>query len=164
MTDERLIYEILAAVSEIPPGCVATYGQLARLIGREKNARLVGRVLRDASLYGDYPCHRVVNHAGRLAPGWPEQAELLRDEGYKVSERRISVQELFDAHDNGTLRESFGTGTAAVISPIGSFEWNGRKIKVADGGIGEISQMLYDTLTGIQTGKIKDEFGWTVRI
>ena len=72
MTDERLIYEILAAVSEIPPGRVATYGQLARL---------VGRVLRDASLYGDYPCHRVVNHAGRLAPGWPEQAELLRDEG-----------------------------------------------------------------------------------
>ena len=66
MTDERLIYEILAAVSEIPPGRVATYGQLARLIGREKNARLVGRVLRDASLYGDYPCHRVVNHAGRL--------------------------------------------------------------------------------------------------
>lgn len=90
--------------------------------------------------------------------------ELLRHKGYKVSERRISVQELFDAHDNGTLRESFGTGTAAVISPIGSFEWNGRKIKVADGGIGEISQMLYDTLTGIQTGKIKDEFGWTVRI
>ena len=81
MTDERLIYEILAAVSEIPPGRVATYGQLARLIGREKNARLVGRVLRDASLYGDYPCHRVVNHAGRLAPGWPEQAGLLRDEG-----------------------------------------------------------------------------------
>ena len=71
MTDERLIYEILAAVSEIPPGRVATYGQLARLIGREKNARLVGRVLRDASLYGDYPCHRVVNHTGRLAPGWP---------------------------------------------------------------------------------------------
>ncbi len=90
--------------------------------------------------------------------------ELLRHKGYKVSERRISVQELFDAHDNGTLKESFGTGTAAVISPIGSFEWNGRKIKVADGGIGEISQMLYDTLTGIQTGKIKDEFGWTVRI
>ena len=81
MTDERLIYEILAAVSEIPPGRVATYGQLARLIGREKNARLLGRVLRDASLYGDYPCHRVVHHAGRLAPVWPEQAELLREAG-----------------------------------------------------------------------------------
>ena len=81
MTDERLIYEILAAVSEIPPGCVATYGQLARLIGREKNARLVGRVLSMAEYYGRYPCHRVVNHAGRTAPGWPEQRALLEDEG-----------------------------------------------------------------------------------
>ena len=81
MTDERLIYEILAAVSEIPPGRVATYGQLARLIGREKNARLVGRVLRDASLYGDYPCHRVVNRDGRLCPSYTEQRELLAAEG-----------------------------------------------------------------------------------
>ncbi len=90
--------------------------------------------------------------------------ELLRSKGYKVSERRISVDELYEAHDKGLLKESFGTGTAAVISPIGSFEWNGRKITVADGGIGEISQMLYDTITGIQCGRIKDEFGWTVRI
>lgn len=90
--------------------------------------------------------------------------DLLRSKGYKVSERRISVQELFDAHDNGTLKEAFGTGTAAVISPIGTFEWNGKKITVADGGIGPLSQMLYDTLTGIQFGKIPDEFGWTVRI
>lgn len=70
---ERLIYEILSVVEEIPPGRVATYGQIARLIGREKNARLVGTVLSHADSYGNYPCHRVVNHAGRLAPGWPEQ-------------------------------------------------------------------------------------------
>lgn len=68
--DERLIYEILSVVEEIPPGQVATYGQIARLIGRERNARLVGRVLRMAGHYGDYPCHRVVDHSGRLAPGW----------------------------------------------------------------------------------------------
>ena len=79
--DEDLIYEILSAVEEIPPGRVATYGQIARLIGREKNARLVGRVLSRAERYGRYPCHRVVNHAGRLAPGWPEQAALLAEEG-----------------------------------------------------------------------------------
>lgn len=79
--DEDLIYEILSAVEEIPEGSVATYGQIARLIGREKNARLVGKVLSRAEYYGKYPCHRMVNHAGRLAPGWVEQAVLLREEG-----------------------------------------------------------------------------------
>lgn len=78
---ENLIYEILSAVEEIPEGCVATYGQIARLIGRDKNARLVGKVLGMAQYYGEYPCHRVVNHAGRLAPGWAEQGILLRREG-----------------------------------------------------------------------------------
>lgn len=79
--DEDLIYEILSAVEEIPQGRVATYGQIARLIGREKNARLVGKVLSQAGFYGEYPCHRVVNHAGRLVPGWREQGELLSQEG-----------------------------------------------------------------------------------
>ena len=72
--DERLIYEILSVVEEIPRGKVATYGQIARLIGKEKNARLVGRVR-------SYPCHRVVNHAGRLVPGWHDQGLLLLEEG-----------------------------------------------------------------------------------
>ena len=80
LTDE-LAYEILSVVEEIPCGRVATYGQIARLIGRERNARLVGRVLSRAEYYGAYPCHRVVNHAGRLAPGWAEQGDLLRAEG-----------------------------------------------------------------------------------
>ena len=75
---ETLIYEILSLVEEIPEGCVATYGQIARLIGRDKNARLVGKVLSMAEYYGEYPCHRVVNHAGRLVPGWHEQGELLQ--------------------------------------------------------------------------------------
>lgn len=79
--DERLIYEILSVVAEIPEGKTATYGQIARLIGREKNARLVGKVLSRAEYYGDYPCHRVVNHAGRLVPGWLEQRALLEGEG-----------------------------------------------------------------------------------
>lgn len=79
--DDELIYEILTAVSEIPKGAVASYGQLARLIGRDKNARLVGKVLSMARLYGDFPCHRVVDHSGRLVPGWPEQKELLEKEG-----------------------------------------------------------------------------------
>lgn len=86
MLRENLIYEVLCAVEEIPAGKVATYGQLARLIGREKNARLVGAILSRAEYYGNFPCHRVVNHAGRLAPGWPEQAALLQSEGVPLKD------------------------------------------------------------------------------
>ena len=78
---QDLIYEILSVVEEIPEGKVATYGQIARLIERDKNSRLVGKVLSMSQHYGDYPCHRVVNHAGRLVPGWWEQQRLLEDEG-----------------------------------------------------------------------------------
>lgn len=84
--DEGLIYEILSVVEEIPPGRVATYRQIARLTGREKNARLVGKILSTSQQYGEYPCHRVVNHAGRTAPGWFEQPELLRREGVLFKE------------------------------------------------------------------------------
>ena len=70
---EDFAYEVLSVVAEIPEGTVATYGQIARLIGRDKNSRLVARVLSHASNYGDFPC--------RLVPGWPEQAFLLRQEG-----------------------------------------------------------------------------------
>ena len=92
--NDGLIYEILCVVGEIPEGRVATYGQIARLIGRQNNARLVGRVLGNASSYGDYPCHRVVNHAGRLAPGWREQGELLRREGVLLkSSGRVDLKQ-----------------------------------------------------------------------
>lgn len=76
-----LAYEILSVVEEIPPGKVASYGQIARLVGREKNARLVGKILSRAEYFGKYPCHRVVNHAGRTAPHWRDQRELLEREG-----------------------------------------------------------------------------------
>lgn len=78
---EDLVYQILSVVGEIPEGRVATYGQIARLIGRDRNARLVGKVLSLSRFYGSYPCHRVVNHAGRLAPHFPEQRERLLAEG-----------------------------------------------------------------------------------
>ena len=84
--NENLIYEILSIVEEIPEGKVASYGQIARLIGREKNARLVGKVLSMSEFYGDYPCHRVVNHAGRLAPHFWNQRELLLEEGVELKE------------------------------------------------------------------------------
>lgn len=84
--DEALIYEILSVVEEIPRGSVASYGQIAKLIGRDKNARLVGRVLSMAEYYGEYPCHRVVNHAGRTAPGWGQQRLLLEQEGVRFKD------------------------------------------------------------------------------
>ena len=79
--NEKLINQILSVAACIPVGKVATYGQIAHLIGRERNARLVGRVLSQAGLYGKYPCHRVVNSAGCLAPAWEEQRHLLWAEG-----------------------------------------------------------------------------------
>ena len=80
--DESLIYEILSVVEEIPEGRVASYG----LVGREKNSRLVGKVLSMAEFYGDYPCHRVVNHAGRPAPYFREQRKRLEEEGVSFKE------------------------------------------------------------------------------
>ncbi|MDM8156024.1 MGMT family protein [Amedibacillus dolichus] len=86
--EDSFAYLVLAIVSEIPGGKVATYQQIARLAGRERGARLVGRVLSHASLYGDYPCHRVVSSQGRTAPGWEEQRVLLEAEGVGVSQER----------------------------------------------------------------------------
>ena len=76
-----LIYEVLSVVEEIPEGRVATYGQIARLTGRDRNARLIGKILSMSEYYGQYPCHRVVNHAGRTAPGFFGQRQLLQEEG-----------------------------------------------------------------------------------
>ena len=72
---------------------MATYGQIARLIGREKNARMVGSVLSRAEFYGNYPCHRVVNHKGRLVPGWTEQRlRLLDEEVYFKDESHVDMK------------------------------------------------------------------------
>ena len=91
---EDLIYEVLSVVEEIPEGRVATYGQIARLIGRDKNSRLVGKILGMAEYYGEYPCHRVVNHAGRLVPGWPEQRFLLEAEHVVMKDdRHVNLKE-----------------------------------------------------------------------
>lgn len=91
--DEDFIYEVLSVVDEIPEGKVATYGQIARLIGRDRNARLVGKILSMAEFYGKYPCHRVVNHAGRLVPRWLEQKNLLEAEGIPMkNENHVQIK------------------------------------------------------------------------
>jgi len=90
--------------------------------------------------------------------------ELLRKQGYTVTERKISIREVYEAHAEGKLDEAFGTGTAAVISPIGEFNWNGNIIIVNNNKTGKIAGYLYDTITGIQGGKLPDSFGWTQEV
>lgn len=103
---------------------------------------------------------------GSVLPGITRKSaiEVCRKKGYKVSERRITIQEVAQAYDNGKLDEVFGTGTAAVISPVGHLKWGDKVMEINDNKIGKISQMLYDTMTGIQWGKIPDEFGWIKEI
>ena len=103
---------------------------------------------------------------GSILPGITRKSclEILKKEGIKATERKLSLEELTNAVENGTLEEAWGCGTAAVISPIGLIEVNGKKYEINNGKIGPVSQMLYDKITGIQTGKVKDEFGWTVEV
>lgn len=101
---------------------------------------------------------------GNILPGVTRDStiQLLRSKGYEVEERRVSIQEVYDAHAAGKLNEMFGTGTAAVISPVGELNWDGDRIIINNNEIGPISQMLYDEMTGIQYGKREDPFGWSM--
>ena len=90
--------------------------------------------------------------------------KLAKHKGIPVDERRITVQDVFDAADNGTLEEAFGSGTAAVVSPVGRLAWKDREISISGGQIGKLTQDFYDTLTGIQYGDREDPFGWVVKI
>ena len=85
---------------------------------------------------------------------------ILKDWGYKVEERELSIDELMEAGRNGKLKEAFGTGTAAVISPVGQLYYKGEEIVINDFKTGELTQKLYDTLTGIQWGRLEDKYGW----
>ena len=84
--------------------------------------------------------------------------------GLEVEERRISAEELIEAQKSGKLEECFGTGTAAVISPVGKLRYVDDVMIINNNEIGEVSQKLYDTLTGIQWGKREDDMGWTVEV
>ncbi|MBO5090398.1 MAG: branched-chain amino acid aminotransferase [Clostridia bacterium] len=104
--------------------------------------------------------------SGSILPGITRMSciAVLKDKGYDVEERLLSIDELEAAMENGTLEEAWGCGTAAVVSPIGELCYKGVKYTVNNGEIGEVTQMLYDTLTGIQWGKIEDKFGWIQEI
>ena len=98
--NEKLMREVYAIADSIPPGRVMSYGQIAALLGRPQNSRLIGKIMSLADRYGDHPCHRVVNSAGRTVPGWTEQREMLEAEGVEfkkngnVDMARFSIKEV----------------------------------------------------------------------
>ncbi len=84
--------------------------------------------------------------------------------GLKVSERTIPIAEVFERHAKGELEEVFGSGTAAVVSPVSELNMKGNKITINNGEMGSLTKKLYDTLTGIQWGRLEDPFGWTMEV
>ncbi len=115
-------------------------------------------------VYGD----KVVTPAlsGSILPGITRDSvlKLASYLGYKVEEGRLAIEDIFNDVKSGKLTEAFGTGTAAVVSPVGELCFKGEKATVGDGGIGRVTRRLYDTLTGIQLGQEPDPFGWVVKL
>jgi len=103
---------------------------------------------------------------GSILPGITRDSvlQLTRDWGLTVRERKISIDEVFEAAEKGSLREVFGTGTAAVISPVGALHYRGRDCMVNGGKTGELAQRLFDELTAIQYGQKPDPYGWVYRL
>ena len=103
---------------------------------------------------------------GSILPGITRKSciEVLKAKGYAVQERLLSVDELIEAMETGALEEAWGCGTAAVVSPIGKLAVGDKEYVIGGGNIGDVTQMLYDTLTGIQWGKCEDPFGWIYKI
>jgi len=103
---------------------------------------------------------------GTVLPGVTRRSciELLRDWGYEVIEGKLAIADVMEAGHTGKLEEVFGTGTAAVVSPVKELDWKGDKVFICDGKIGPLTQKLYDTMTGMQWGKIPDDKGWIVPV
>ena len=103
---------------------------------------------------------------GSVLPGITRKSiiQILKDWGYKVEERLLSVDELMSAAEDGSLSEAWGTGTAAVVSPIGRLYYEGKDLTVSNNQIGELTQKLYDELTGIQWGRVPDTRNWCYKV
>jgi len=104
--------------------------------------------------------------SGSILPGITRDSclAILRSWGVPVEERQISIEEIIDAADNGQLEEIFASGTAAVISPVGELTYRGRTLIIHGNTVGPTAQKLYDTLTGIQWGRLTDTFGWITEV
>ncbi len=104
--------------------------------------------------------------SGSILPGITRNSviTLCKDWGLEVEERKISVDELIEAQKSGKLEECFGSGTAAVISPVGTLRYKDDVMQIGSGETGALSQKLYDAVTGIQNGTVEDKFGWVVNV
>ena len=103
---------------------------------------------------------------GSILPGITRRSviELFKSKNIPVEERLVSIAEVIDGIRSGACTEVFGTGTAAVISPVGKVGYGGKDYIVNGGKMGELATLAYEQITGIQTGKIADPFGWVMRI
>ncbi len=103
---------------------------------------------------------------GSILPGITRNSvlALCREWGHETEERKISVDELVEAAHNGTLEEVWGTGTAAVVSPVGKLRYENEVFEIGGGNIGELTQKLYDEITGIQCGKLEDTRSWRLTV
>jgi len=103
---------------------------------------------------------------GTILPGVTRASviELLKKWGINISERRLRISDVVKAAENGSLKEIFASGTAAVISPVGELKFKDSSITIGDGGVGPLAQRLYDTIYGIQSGTMADNMGWTVEV
>ena len=122
--------------------------------------------LMDAPQGAIFLCPLPERKPGTILPGITRDSviQLLKKWGVKVSERKLSIDEVVAASKDGSLQEIFASGTAAVISPIGWLNVMGTDVQVADGTVGPVAQKLYDTLYGMQTGTVADDMGWTYRL
>ena len=112
--------------------------------------------------------NRIVTPAlnGSILPGITRESvlTLARQLGYETEEGRLAIADIFEDAKAGRLTEAFGTGMAAVISPVGELCWKDEKLVIGGGQIGPVAQKLYDTLTGIQYGRVEDRNGWIIRL
>ncbi|MFT5727772.1 MAG: branched-chain amino acid aminotransferase [Desulforhopalus sp.] len=90
--------------------------------------------------------------------------KMAKSWGLKVVERKISIDEIYEAHKSGELKEIFGSGTAAVISPVGKIKYDGNEITIGDGSVGPLSERFFQDLMNIQYGKAEDSFDWVVPV
>ncbi|MPN27178.1 Branched-chain-amino-acid aminotransferase 2 [bioreactor metagenome] len=103
---------------------------------------------------------------GSILPGITRDSviTLARDFGVPVREERLTIDDVTDAIRNGEMSEAFGTGTAAVVSPVGELYYDGETFEIGGGKMGELSKKMYATLTGIQYGELADTHGWVEKL